>query len=282
MRIGPRGSEIPVVSDSGGQWFDARAVVPDFTSGALAVDQLAALRAELVAGRLALIDTGGQRIGAPLARPASIMCIGMNYAAHAAESGALPPEEVVLFFKKPNTLVGPNDPIFAPDRRSTLDWEVELGVVVGARLSGSVTGEEAEAAVAGYVLANDLSDRWNQIETSGGQWSKGKCFEDSCPLGPWFVTADEIPDPQSLRLRSWVNGSPRQDSSTADMVFSITDILVDLARVMALEPGDLILTGTPEGVALSGRFPYLREGDRVQMTVDGLGEIDQPVTTPRK
>lgn len=280
MRIGELGNEIPVVSQDGEQWFDARPLVEDFTPETFAEDQLSELRSGLVSGQLDPIEVEESRIGPPMSRAASVMCIGMNYAAHAAESGALPPDDVVLFFKKPNTLVGPNDDIFAADARSTLDWDVELGVVLGSRLSGVVSQNEAEAAIAGYVLANDLSDRWNQIETSGGQWSKGKCFESSCPLGPWIVTADQISDPQSLRLRSWVNGSPRQDSSTKDMVFSVLDILLDLAKVMVLEPGDLILTGTPEGVALSGRFPYLVAGDRVQMTIDGLGEIDQVVRAP--
>lgn len=281
MRIGEPGSEIPVVSERDDIWFDARPITKDFDAEAFALENLAALRAAIAAGQLPEIDVVDQRVGSPIRRAASVMCIGMNYAAHAAESGSLPPENVVLFFKKANTLIGPNDPIFATDTRSTLDWEVELGIVIGARLTGKVTDQEAEAAVAGYVLANDLSDRWNQLDTSGGQWSKGKCFESSCPLGPWVVTADEIADPQQLQLNSWVNGHPRQDSSTADMIFSVLDILRDLATVMVLEPGDLILTGTPEGVALSGRFPYLTENDTVRMTIEGLGEIDQRVHAPQ-
>ncbi|KRA24814.1 hypothetical protein ASD65_10560 [Microbacterium sp. Root61] len=277
MRVGPAGRERPVVSRAGGTWFDATPIAADYDPEFFSGDGIARLRAALEGGALVEASIESDRIGPPLVRTPSIVCIGMNYAAHAAESGALPPEDVVVFFKKSNTLVGPNDPITRPDPRSTLDWEVELGIVIGARLHGEVTDDEALSAIAGYVLANDLSDRWSQIEWSGGQWSKGKSFPGACPLGPWIATTDEVPDPQDLALRSWVNGEPRQSSSTADMVFSVAAILVELARVMELEPGDIVLTGTPQGVALSGRFPYLAEGDTVRLTIDGLGEIAQTV-----
>ncbi len=276
-RIGPRDQERPVVSPGGEAWYDARPVAADFDPIFFAGDGLRRLRSALESGSLPRASIDGQRFGPPLVRPPSILCIGMNYAAHAAESGALPPDELVVFYKKSNTLAGPRDPIQRIDARSTLDWEVELGIVIRARLHGEVTDDAAQAAIAGYVLADDLSDRWLQLERSGGQWSKGKSFPGSCALGPWVRTADEIPDPQDLRLRSWVNGEARQSSSTADMVFSVTRILRELALVMELEPGDLILTGTPEGVALSGRFPYLASGDVVRMTIDGLGEIEQSV-----
>jgi len=266
-----------VVSADGAAWFDAAPVATDFDAGFFAGDGIPRLRRALVDGTLTPIALTGERVGPPLMRPPSIVCVGMNYAAHAAESGSAPPEEVVVFFKKPNTVIGPNDPIRRVDARSTLDWEVELGVVIGSPLLGPVTPDAALAAVAGYVLANDLSDRWLQLDRSGGQWSKGKGFAGSCPLGPWIATADEIPDPQALGLRSWVNGDPRQDSTTSDMIFPVATILVELAAVMELEPGDLVLTGTPEGVALSGRYPYLADGDTVRLAIDGLGEIDQTV-----
>lgn len=277
MRIGEPGYERATVSADGASWFDATAVVDDIDPAFFAGDGPRRLRSALDAGTLRPVATDGVRIGPALGSPTSIVCIGMNYAAHAAESGSPPPDELVIFFKKTNTVCGPHEPIVPTDARSTIDWEVELGVVVGAPLHGRVSPAEAMSAVAGYVLADDLSDRWLQIERSGGQWSKGKSFPGSCALGPWIVTADEIADPQSLRMRSWVNGQPRQDSTTADMVFPVAQILTDLARVMALEPGDLILTGTPEGVALSGRFPYLSSGDTVRMTIDGLGEIEHTV-----
>jgi 2-keto-4-pentenoate hydratase/2-oxohepta-3-ene-1,7-dioic acid hydratase in catechol pathway len=277
MRVGQAGHERPVVSTDGSTWFDAREITSDYDSTFFAADGIARLRAAMASGSLPLVSIEHQRAGPPITRPPSIICIGMNYAAHAAESGALPPEDVVVFFKKSNTLVGPRDPIRRVDALSTLDWEVELGVVIANELHGDVSQDEAVAAVAGYVLANDLSDRWMQIDRSGGQWSKGKSFPGSCALGPWMLTAKDIADPQALRLQSWVNGEPRQDSNTFDMIFAIPEILVDLARVMRLEPGDLILTGTPQGVALSGRFPYMKSGDTVRMTIDGLGEIEQTV-----
>lgn len=277
MRIGPAGAERPVASIDGETWFDVRLIADDITPSLLDRASLDRLRAALDHGDLPRTSMEDERIGAPIATVRSIVCIGMNYAAHAEESGAAPPEEVVIFFKKPNTLSGPNDPIRAVDARSTLDWEVELGVMIGESIHGRVTPEEAVAAVAGYVLANDLSDRWLQLERSGGQWSKGKSFPGSCALGPWIATADEIADPQDLGLRSWVDDQPRQDSSTADMIFPVASILVELASFMELEPGDLILTGTPQGVALSRRFPYLSEGDTVRLAIDGLGEIEQTV-----
>lgn len=276
MRVGEAGAERPVVGTAE-QWFDASGVTRDFDADFFATGGIERLGSALASGELPPTAIDGERIGAPILRPPSVLCIGMNFAAHAAESGALPPEELVIFFKKSNTVVGPNDPIRRVDVKSTLDWEVELGIVVGAPLHGEVTPHAAMAAIAGYVLADDVSDRWLQLDRSGGQWSKGKCFPGSCALGPWIATADEIEDPQKLDMRSWVNGEPRQASNTSDLVFSVAQIMIELARVMTLEPGDVILTGTPQGVALSGRFPYLASGDRVRMTIDGLGEIEQSV-----
>ena len=281
MRVGPPGAERPVVSTDGAAWRDARAICADFDDAFFAADGPGRLRSSLDAGLLPTTSVDGERIGAPVQRVGSIVCIGMNYAAHAAESGSPRPDEIVVFYKKPNALTGPKDPVAIPHPQSKLDWEVELGIVVGASLYGDVTRSQAMEAVAGYVLANDLSDRWLQIERSGGQWSKGKSFPGSCTLGPWILTCEDVPEPQTLRMRSWVNGEVRQDSTSGDMVFGVCEILVELAQVMRLEPGDLILTGTPEGVALSGRFPYLAPGDVIRMTIEGLGEIEQRVTEHR-
>lgn len=275
MRTGPAGAERPVVVDDEGVTRDLAPLTADVDPSFLASGGIAATRAALAAGTLPPVDITGERVGAPLAHPPSLVCVGMNYAAHAAESGSPPPEHVVVFFKKTNTIVGPNDPIVLPAGAETLDWEVELGIVIGAPAYRVGSDAEALATVAGYVLVNDLSERAWQLETS--QWSKGKCGPGFSPFGPWLLPADEVPDPQALRLRSWVDDEPRQDSSTADMVFPVARIVRDLSQVMAFEPGDVILTGTPEGVALSGRFPYLRAGDRVRMEIDGLGTLEQTV-----
>jgi 2-keto-4-pentenoate hydratase/2-oxohepta-3-ene-1,7-dioic acid hydratase in catechol pathway len=229
------------------------------------------------AERPVLQDAAGQRIGAPIARPSVVLCIGMNYAAHAAESGAAPPDQPVMFYKAPNTVVGPDDEVLIPRGSKETDWEVELAVVIGRRARYLSSPSEALSYVAGYAIANDVSEREFQLRQSGGQWSKGKSCETFNPLGPWLVTADEIPDPQTLRLRSWVNGEPRQDSSTADMIFSVATLIHQLSQITVLEPGDLLNTGTPEGVALSGRFPYLTAGDVVELEIEGLGRQRQLV-----
>jgi 2-keto-4-pentenoate hydratase/2-oxohepta-3-ene-1,7-dioic acid hydratase in catechol pathway len=203
-----------------------------------------------------------------------VVCIGLNYAAHAAESGVEPPAHPVVFFKHPNTVVGPNDEVLVPRGSTKTDWEVELAVVIGKTARYVETDEEALACVAGYTVSNDVSERALQLEVSGGQWSKGKCCETFNPLGPALIPADEV-DPQSLGLRSWVNGEVRQDSNTRDMVFSVAALIRDLSQYMTLDPGDLVNTGTPEGVALSGRFPYLSPGDTVECEIDGLGKQKQ-------
>jgi 2-keto-4-pentenoate hydratase/2-oxohepta-3-ene-1,7-dioic acid hydratase in catechol pathway len=203
-----------------------------------------------------------------------VLCIGMNYAAHAAESGSAPPEIPILFLKTPNTVVGPNDTVEIPRGSEKTDWEVELGVVIGRRASYLDSPEQSAAHIAGYVVANDVSERDFQMAVSGGQWSKGKCAPGFNPTGPLLVTRDEV-DVDGLRLRSWVNGEPRQDSTTSDMIFGVDHIVWHLSQYLTLEPGDLVLTGTPEGVALSGRFPYLAAGDVVELEIDGLGRQRQ-------
>jgi 2-keto-4-pentenoate hydratase/2-oxohepta-3-ene-1,7-dioic acid hydratase in catechol pathway len=271
MRIGPVGAERPVLAGVGDRYFGLTAVTADIDGAFFASGGVDRVRAAHSAGRLTSVDITGERIGAPLARPGAVLCIGMNYAAHAAESGTRPPPEPVLFYKAPNTVVGPYDDVLIPRGSRCTDWEVELAVVISRRARYLASPEDALACVAGYAVANDLSEREFQIERSGGQWSKGKCCETFNPLGPWLVTPDEVPDPQHLPLRSWVNGEPRQDSSTKDMIFGVSWLIWYLSQFTVLDPGDVINTGTPHGVALSGRFPYLRAGDVVEAEVVGLG-----------
>ncbi|RTL61420.1 MAG: FAA hydrolase family protein [Pseudonocardiaceae bacterium] len=274
-RLGPAGSERPVV-EIDGVVHDLTPLTADIDGAFLVADGLARAAEQARAGRLPVVDPTGLRIGPPIARPQAILCIGQNYAAHAAESGSPVPEQPILFLKHPNTLVGPDDDVVLPRGSTRGDWEVELAVVIGSRAADCGSDEEALAHVAGYAVANDVSEREYQFDLSGGQWSTGKTFPTFCPLGPDLVPADEV-EPQALRLRSWVNGEPRQDSSTKDMVFDVATLVRVLSQRLVLEPGDLVLTGTPEGVALSGRFPYLVRGDVVEMEIDGLGRQRQQV-----
>lgn len=259
--------------DRDGVWLDARPVTADYDAAFFESGGMARLQAAL--DTLPPLDPDeGARVGAPIARPGAVVCIGMNYAAHAAESGAEPPEQPVMFLKLPNTVVGPNDDVAIPRASTKTDWEVELGVVIGSRVSYLDSPADAAQHIAGFVTVNDLSEREFQLEVSGGQWSKGKCCAGFTPTGPWLVTPDEV-DAGALRLQSWVNGEVRQDSSTRDMVFDVATILHHLSQYLVLEPGDLVITGTPEGVALSGRFPYLAAGDVCEVEVEGLGRSRQ-------
>jgi 2-keto-4-pentenoate hydratase/2-oxohepta-3-ene-1,7-dioic acid hydratase in catechol pathway len=271
MRIGEPGAERPVLLTADDLHLDLSALTDDIDAAFLAGGGLDRVRQAAAQGELPRVDATGQRIGAPIARPSAVLCIGMNYAAHAAETGSAPPTEPVLFYKAPNTVIGPDDDVLIPRGSAKTDWEVELGVVIGKQARYLDSPADALDYVAGYAVSNDVSERALQLERSGGQWSKGKSCETFNPLGPWLVTTDEIPDPQSLRLRSSVNGQPRQDSTTADMVFGVAELIWSLSQVTVLEPGDLLNTGTPEGVALSGRFPYLAPDDVVSLSIDGLG-----------
>lgn len=268
MRVGPIGSERPVL-EADGAHYDLSGVVTEingdfWTSGG--IDRIAQ-----AAGTLPPIDITGLRIGAPVARPGVVLCVGQNYAAHAAESGATPPTSPIIFYKAPNTVVGPYDDVLIPRGSVKTDWEVELAVVISAPARYLPSPEAALACIGGFMVSNDVSERDFQLAHSGGQWSKGKSCETFQPLGPWLVTPDEISDVQDLRLRSWVNGEPRQDSSTKDMIFEVAFLIWHLSQYTVLDPGDVLNTGTPEGVALSGRFPYLTDGDIVETAIDGLG-----------
>lgn len=251
--------------------FDLRGVTVDLDGEFFEADGIARVKVAHAAGELPVLEeSAALRVGAPVARPSAIVCVGMNYAAHAAESGAQPPSDVIMFLKTPNTISGPFDDVPLPRRSEKSDWEVELGVVIAKRVSYLDSVDDAVDAVAGFVVGNDLSERAWQLEALGGQWSKGKSAPRFSPLGPELVTPDQI-DFRALRLWSTVNGEPRQDSSTADMIFDVPHIIWTLSQYLALEPGDVVLTGTPEGVALSGRFPYLKVGDVVELGIDGLG-----------
>ena len=275
LRIGEVGAERPAALDEDGALWDLSRLASDIDGDFLASGGLDAAAEVVAAGGLPVIDDPadgtGLRIGAPVARPQAVICIGMNYAAHAAESGSAPPTRTVVFFKHPNTVVGPFDEVLIPPGSTKTDWEVELAAVIGTRARYLASPAEALAHVAGFAVSNDVSEREYQIEISGGQWSKGKSSETFNPLGPWLVRPSDIGDGSGLRLRSFVNGDPRQDSTTSDLIFDVAQVVYELSQYMVLEPGDIINTGTPQGVALSGRFPYLVPGDVVECEVDGLG-----------
>ena len=275
LRLGAVGEERPYVRAADGTVYDLSSVTAEIDGAFLASDGIARARAALEAGSLPAADVEGLRFGAPISKPSAVVCIGQNYAAHAAESGAQPPKEPIVFFKHPNTVVGPYDEVLVPRDSNKTDWEVELAVVIGKTARYLSSDEEALACVAGYTVSNDVSERAFQLEVSGGQWSKGKCCETFNPLGPVLVPADEVGDPQDLDLKSWVNGEPRQASNTRDMIFSVATLIRDLSQYMTLDPGDIVNTGTPEGVALSGRFPYLAPGDTVECEIQGLGRQKQ-------
>ncbi|MFE7223779.1 fumarylacetoacetate hydrolase family protein [Nocardioides sp. NPDC057577] len=273
-RLGPVGKETPVLvlEDEVRSLAD---LTTDIDAAFWASDGPARAAAALAAGELPLVEGADTlRVGAPIGKPGAIVCIGMNYAAHAAESGSEPPTVPIIFFKTPNTIAGPNDAVTIPRNSTKTDWEVELGVVIGKRASYLDSPDQSLEHVAGFVIANDLSEREFQLEISGGQWSKGKIAPGFSPVGPWVVTPDEV-EHQKLGLRSFVNGEPRQDSITADQIFDVATVIHHLSQFMVLDPGDLIMTGTPEGVALSGRFPYLQPGDVVEIEIDGLGRQRQ-------
>jgi len=277
MRLGPLGQEIPAV-ESGGEVYDLRSVTNDINGRFF--DEGGIERVRLAIEQDALLVLEGWRslrVGAPVARPAALVCIGMNYAAHARESGAEPPSTPVVFFKHPNTIVGAFDNVLIPPGARKVDWEVELAVVIGTRARYLDDPSDSRSHLAGFAISNDVSERAYQLEESGGQWSKGKCCETFNPLGPYLVPTSEV-DYSSVRLKSFVNGDARQDSSTADLIFSVDYLVWHLSQYMTLEPGDIVNTGTPQGVALSGRFPYLRDGDTMTMSIDGLGEQTQRLT----
>ena len=283
MRLGPVGSERPVVRIDDSHYLDVSDVVDDFDEAFFGSNGLTRL-ADLVRARSTteqLQEFGEERIGAPIARPHQILCIGLNYSDHAAETGAAVPDEPILFTKSPNTLIGPNDDVRIPRGSTKLDWEVELGVVIGQRTSYLDSVDDARAAIAGYVVVNDVSERAFQIER-GGQWSKGKSAETFNPAGPWLVTPDEIDDVRNLRMWLDVSGVRRQDGSTSTMIFDPYFVVHYLSQFLVLEPGDLIDTGTPPGVGMGMQPPvWLKAGDVMELGIDGLGSQRQTVIPAR-
>jgi 2,4-didehydro-3-deoxy-L-rhamnonate hydrolase len=282
MRIGPAGSERPVVRIDDTHYLDVSDVVGDFDEWFFGSEGLTRL-GEVAQERTAageLREFAGERIGAPIARPHQILCIGLNYSDHAAETGQPVPEEPILFTKSPNTLIGPYDDVRVPRGSTKLDWEVELGVVIGKRTSYLDSVDDAHGAIAGYVVVNDVSERAFQTER-GGQWSKGKSAETFNPAGPWLVTPDEIEDVLNLRMWLDVSGVRRQNGSTSTMIFDPYFIVHYLSQFLVLEPGDLIDTGTPPGVGM-GLQPqvWLKAGDVMEVGIEGLGIQRQTVIPP--
>lgn len=271
LRFGEPGVERPGVLDAAGLVRDLSGLTTDFDATFLGSDFVSTVEDALVAGHLPVV-AGPVRIGPPLARPGKVIGIGLNYRDHAAEQGVPAPAEPIVFLKASSSIVGPHDDIEIPFGCTHTDWEVELGVVIGSPLRHCTDPVEAMGSIAGYVAANDVSERELQLH-GGPTWDKGKSCDTFCPIGPWLVTPGEIDDPGNLDVWLSVNGETRQSSRTDQMIFGIGELLVFLSRLMTLEIGDLILTGTPGGVAM-GRpdpKPYLREGDVVELGISGLG-----------
>ena len=279
IRFGKAGQEKPGIHLDGKN-YDLSAFVKDYDESFFEQNGLQKLASIVNEEKLPLVEDG-QRIGSPIARPSKILCIGLNYAKHAKETGASIPKEPILFMKSTSSLTGPFDNIIIPKNSEKTDWEVELGVVIGKKAS-YVSEAEAMDYVAGYVLHNDVSERAFQLER-GGTWDKGKGCDSFAPLGPWLVTKDEIQNPHRLRLWLSLNGKMMQDSNTDDLIFNIPQLISYSSQFMTLLPGDVISTGTPAGVGL-GFSPniYLKPGDVVELGIDGLGSSKQTVVAYQK
>ncbi|MFJ3980702.1 fumarylacetoacetate hydrolase family protein [Streptomyces fungicidicus] len=278
LRVGDPGREIPAVLGDDGDAFALTGLTDDVDGAFLASGGVERARQALAAGALPRLDTAGRRIGAPVARPGKVVCVGLNYRDHAEETGAAAPKRPVVFMKDPSTVVGPYDAVRIPRGSVKTDWEVELAVVVGAEARYLAGPGEAAGHIAGYAISNDVSEREFQLEYSS-QWDLGKSCETFNPLGPWLVTPDEAGDPQRLGLRLSVNGEVRQDGDTKNMIFDVAHLVWYLSQYMVLRPGDVINTGTPAGVALGlPGTPYLRAGDEVELSIDGLGTQRQTFT----
>jgi 2-keto-4-pentenoate hydratase/2-oxohepta-3-ene-1,7-dioic acid hydratase in catechol pathway len=283
IRFGEAGRERPGVQLDSGARVDASRFVSDYDERFFSEDGLARLANWVDDGAAeAPRVPANARLGAPIGRPNKIVCIGLNYRDHAAETGAQPPSEPVIFFKATTALVGPNDDVVIPKGASKLDWEVELAVIIG-RTAKYVSRERAIDYVAGYALHNDYSERAFQLER-GGQWVKGKSADTFAPIGPYLATRDELPDPQRLAMWLKVNGEDRQRSSTSNMIFGVDALVSYVTEFMTLLPGDVISTGTPAGVGL-GMKPepkYLKPNDVVELGIEGLGEARQRINAYRE
>ena len=275
-RIGERGSEVPAVLDRDGVHRDVSSLVSDFTPEFFAGDGTERLRSS----DLSALPAVEGRIGAPIARPSLILCVGLNYVDHANESSMKVPEEPILFTKAPNCLVGPYDEVLTPRGATTVDYEVELAVVIGRQCRYLESPEQAMEHLAGFTIANDVSERTFQLQRGGGQWIKGKSCETFNPCGPYLATTDEVNLDGGLDLWLDVNGERRQTGSTHDMIFDIATVIHHVSQFMVLEPGDLVSTGTPPGVAMGMAEPgYLAPGDVMTLGITGLGEQRQEVAS---
>lgn len=273
LRYGPVGSEKLGILDHEGNIRSLHSFAEN--SDAATINSLATVLRDFPIGDLPICPSG-TRLGAPIPRPGKIICIGLNYKAHAVEAGMPIPDEPVVFLKASSALSGPYDPVILPTGSSKCDWEVELGVVIG-RTAKRISPSAASDHILGYCIVNDVSERAFQLER-GGQWTKGKSADTFCPVGPYLVTQDEIADPQALQLRCAVSGKTVQDSNTSDMIFSVAEAISYLSSFMTLEPGDLVCTGTPQGVGHGSKPPiYLKDGDLMALSIDGLGEQRTPV-----
>lgn len=277
IRFGESGLEKPGVLTDDGRRLDLSAVVDDYNESFFEQKGIQELRTLLASGEQDFPEAAsGVRLGPPIARPSKIICIGLNYAEHARESGMALPSEPVIFFKATSAICGPNDDLLLPRDSEKTDWEVELAVVIGQR-AGYVSKEQAMDHVAGYMIHNDYSERNYQLER-GGQWVKGKSCDTFAPLGPFLATADEIDDPHRLSLWLKLNGETVQQSNTRDFIFNIPEVISYLSEFMTLLPGDIISTGTPSGVGLGMNPPrYLKPGDVVELGIEGLGTAQQKV-----
>jgi 2-keto-4-pentenoate hydratase/2-oxohepta-3-ene-1,7-dioic acid hydratase in catechol pathway len=274
LRYGPPGQERPAALDASGRARDLSGVIPDLAGDTLLPESLDRLRA-LGLDDLPLVE-GSPRIGPCVGRVGKFVCVGLNYSDHAAESGMAVPTEPVLFMKATSALCGPNDNVVVPCGSKKMDWEVELGVVIG-KPAKYVSEADALNHLAGYCVVNDLSERAFQLEGTG-QWVKGKSADTFGPIGPWLVTADEVPDPQDLSIWLEVDGRRYQDGSTRTMIFGVAYLISYVSRFMSLQPGDIISTGTPPGVGMGQKPPvFLRPGNCISLGIGGLGEQHQQV-----
>ena len=276
LRLGAEGKEVPCVLDTSNEARDISSLVADISPDS--ITGLVAAVAGVDLSTLPVVAQDGVRVATPMAQPRNIYCIGLNYSDHAAEAGMEIPAEPILFNKASGTFCAPLDPILYSPKMTKLDWEVELGIVIG-KSALNITKEDALDHVLGFTLVNDVSERSWQLER-GGQWAKGKGFPNFCPTGPWIVTADEVDDAKALPMWLDVNGQRMQNGNTDTMIFDVATIVSYLSEFMRLEPGDLICTGTPPGVGAGMKPPvWLKVGDEVKLGIDGLGEQAQTVVS---
>ena len=273
LRVGPVGQERPCVLREDDTVVDVSQLVHDFDGAFLADGGPDRLRGQVEGADLPVVDTEAERVGPCVARPPKVVCIGLNFVDHAEESGQPVPSEPVVFYKAPNTVIGPYDDVRIPRGSEKTDWEVELGIVIGREARYLDDEAAAREVIAGYTVSHDVSERAFQLER-GGQWVKGKSCETFNPLGPWLVTPDEAGDVQSLAMSLTVNGESMQSGSTSDMIFPADHVVWYLSQFMVLEPGDVINTGTPAGVGMA-RQRYLRDGDVTELEIERLGRQRQ-------